>query len=355
MRSSILEFRWIQFILAQTGFLNYEKGLDGHSPLIASFLCFLGTFTGHWLSAAERANFSFMGELASGSFRFDRHFAQIHFRCFTLTGDLDDTIGSGGLQCLRQRGQITSSALGTIPLRFEERRISIFGVLSDFGHEGTGYKADGGRLPSIFRVLILTEADVNFPFSSEIVDESELKRWPGWGGTVAFQAAIFVTLKIWEKEWNKVLDEIDNCLRFQLDQTMELGKISEWMFDLDFERSRLYFTVLQILRIFGECIRTVSMDLRAFDSLFSTRSMGFNHWAFNPDELREYASNWAHITKHQNDAEERLTKRLSDKTEEVKSLRDGVRYNDFPYLLCTHYLDSFSTPAPSVRRIGQRQ
>jgi hypothetical protein len=33
------------------------------------------------------------------------------------------------------------------------------------------------------------------------------------------------------------------------------------MFDDDFERSKLYFTILQILRIFGEYIRTMSADL----------------------------------------------------------------------------------------------
>jgi hypothetical protein len=95
------------------------------------------------------------------------------------------------------------------------------------------------------------------------------------------------------------------------------------MFDLDFERSRLYFTILQTLRIFAECIRTVSMDLRALDSLFSMNALNGPRYPTH-DELRDFGSNWNYITKHQNDAEERLLRRLDDKTAEVTSLRDGV-------------------------------
>jgi hypothetical protein len=96
------------------------------------------------------------------------------------------------------------------------------------------------------------------------------------------------------------------------------------MFDLDFERSRLYFTILQILRIFGECIRTVSMDIRALDIMFSASAISANWGDPTPDELHDFEWNWKYITKHQNDAEERLLRRLTDKTAEVTSLRDGV-------------------------------
>jgi hypothetical protein len=105
---------------------------------------------------------------------------------------------------------------------------------------------------------------------------------------------------------------------------MELKQIAKWEFNLDFERSRLYFIILQILCIFGECIQTVSMDLIALDSLFLTRSMRPDRWRPSPDEIHDSSSNWKYTTKHQNDAEERLIKRLLDKTREVKSLRDGV-------------------------------
>jgi hypothetical protein len=43
-----------------------------------------------------------------------------------------------------------------------------------------------------------------------------------------------------------------------------------------------------------------------------------------PDELRIIRSNWESVLKVQKSAEKRLLDRLLDKTEEVKSLRDGV-------------------------------
>lgn len=63
------------------------------------------------------------------------------------------------------------------------------------------------------------------------------------------------------------------------------------MFDLDFELSRLYFTILQILRIFGEYIKSVSLDLGALDSLFLSDSMRSGFWFPSPDEARDFDSN----------------------------------------------------------------
>jgi hypothetical protein len=254
------------------------------------------------------------------------NYVQLHFRYFTLVNTLmSDVIACDGLLCKRQQGLITSSALSIAPLRFEERRISIFGILTMLND----WHEDGkiNTTPSIYRVLILGEDDADSPFDIRTLEQCELKWRPGWGGVIAFQTAIYFTVKIWEKEWNKVLDQIDDCLRFQMDQTLETKQIADWMFDLDFERSRLYFTILQILRIFGECIRTVPMDLRALDSIFP------HNWfddSFHPnaDELRDLGSNWSYITSNQKEAEERLLQRLSDKTDEVASLRDGVLYCD---------------------------
>ncbi|KAE9372640.1 hypothetical protein N431DRAFT_244483 [Stipitochalara longipes BDJ] len=279
-------------------------------------MCFLGTFSGHWPSAVERASFSFRTIF----YPLEQLFTQVHFRYFKLIDTLNDNVGSDGLQCHRQRGKIPPSSPGRSPLQFEERRISIFGILSaphrfnDFG--SFLYK------PSIYRVLILSEDDLRFPLCN-LIDDSKLKWWPGLGAAVAFQTAIFLTVSVWEREWNKVLDQIEDSLSVELDETLEPKQISKWMFDLDFDRSRLYFTVLQVLRIFGECIRAVSADLSPFDRLFSP-STSSSYWDVSTDELLAYSSNWKSVTKHQKDTEERLLRRLLDKTEEVKSLRDGL-------------------------------
>jgi hypothetical protein len=309
--------------------LNYKASSDGHASgfnthHIASFSGFLGTFAGYRPSTAERARFSSIWDYPGKRFKswIGPHFVQIHFPSFALAENSGKWVGSDGLQFLRQRGQIPSSDLGGVPVEFEEKRISIFGVLSTF--HGTWFEGQLTSEPSICRVLILAEDNVEFTFDRNNLKEAELKWWPGWGGTIAFQTAIFLTVKAWEKEWNKCLDQIDDCLRFELRETMQTQQIAKWMFDLDFKRSRLYFTILQILRIFGESIRGVSSDLRALDSLFLPSSMRPVFWDPSPDEVHDFGSNWKYITQHQKDAEERLMKRLLEKTAEVESLRDGV-------------------------------
>jgi hypothetical protein len=144
IQDSILKFRWIEFILAQTGFLDY-KDLPGvynepltefylqrlHSIHLASFVCFLGIFAGYWPSGVERAAFLVRRDESLGV-PFGRLYVQLHFRCFRLTDTLANTVGSDGLQCYRERGEIEPSDLGIARVSFEERRISIFGILSRF-------------------------------------------------------------------------------------------------------------------------------------------------------------------------------------------------------------------------------
>lgn len=182
-------------------------------------------------------------------------------------------------------------------------------------------------MSSIYRVLILADTGVDFPVRPDL-KESKLEWYPGFGGAAAFQAAIFLTARVWETEWNKALDQIDECLSVQLNQTLNPKQITKWMFDFDFKQSRLYFTILQILRIFGECIRTVSADIKALDGMFEVRQ---GLMPATPKERLAFSSNWKYITKHQKDAEKRLLRRLLDKTEEIESLRDGVYYYELPF------------------------
>jgi hypothetical protein len=55
-------------------------------------------------------------------------------------------------------------------------------------------------------------------------------------GTIAFHAAVFASVGPWETDWNKVLEEINDCLRLELKKDLKPDKIEKWMFDDDFER-----------------------------------------------------------------------------------------------------------------------
>ncbi|KAI0436815.1 hypothetical protein F4803DRAFT_556640 [Xylaria telfairii] len=85
-------------------------------------------------------------------------------------------------------------------------------------------------------------------------------------------------------KWTILLDQIDKHLSVRLEHTLDPEEINKWMFDSNFKRSELYVTTLQILRIFNEYI----------------------------------------LKQFQKQAQENLLGRILLKTEEVKSLRDGL-------------------------------
>lgn len=273
IHDSILELRWIEFILAQTGLWNYDSPGPGDLVLYAMHIMpvvsFLATFVGHWPSRNERSRFTcrriYFGESRDCSC----YHVQIHFRCFARVESLPKSTGTDGFLCQREQGQIASTVPGIAPCLFEERRISILGIMSD----SSDLMGTLNSYPAMFRALILAETGIDF--STYSVETRELKWRAGLEGTIAFHAAIFATVRVWEIEWNSVLDQVDDYLGFQLSQTMSATDIRGWMFDDDFGRSSSYFTILQVLRIFADCIRTVSADLHTLDDLFLSLVMAF--------------------------------------------------------------------------------
>jgi hypothetical protein len=104
------------------------------------------------------------------------------------------------------------------------------------------------------------------------------------------------------------------------------------LFDESFRTSRLYFEVLQVLRIFSDRIRETGKDLRAIagqTDFFTWKNL---QGGFNSEEDFDYQyeeiirDNWEIVTKYQAEAEQKLLARILDKTEEMKSLRDGVHF-----------------------------
>ncbi|KAI0428658.1 hypothetical protein F5Y09DRAFT_283198 [Xylaria sp. FL1042] len=214
-----------------------------------------------------------------------------------------ERLGTGGLKCEREHGRIG-------PYILAERRISIFGLLSFHA-----LNSQRSTLP-FYSVLVLADFELNLdkPWDSE---------WqPGLEGTIAFHAAVLLSLRLWQMKWNDVLDKIDDVLRVRLEHTMHRDSIRKWLFDDNFERSEIYLAMLQILRIFGEYISAVSDDLSLLDELFLGN--GFPMLDMRLDELRVMRSNWNSIREFQKKAEETLLNRILRKTEEVKSIRDGL-------------------------------
>ncbi|TRX91096.1 hypothetical protein FHL15_008078 [Xylaria flabelliformis] len=307
VKEGVLDLRPVKFVLAQINRWNYTgiigNELDrGHSALV---MYFLGVFAGKWSSRNERSKFSLDYQHYPLVYRtFSRWTLQVHFRYFTsVRFPMGAQQNAGGLRCHREHGQIFSKALN---VALKEERISVIGLI--FTERNA---------PAFYSVLALGETNFGTP------RDYNLKFSPGLEGTIAFQIAVLTSVDVWEKEWNSVLDSIDDCIRFRLDHTLRPEEIEKWMFDDNFERSRLYLTILQTLRIFGEYIGTVSDDLRLLDDLFS-KNTNFPMNDMRRHELQALRSNWELVRETQKKVEQDLLSRISSKTEEVKTFRDGL-------------------------------
>jgi hypothetical protein len=100
--------------------------------------------------------------------------------------------------------------------------------------------------------------------------------------------------------------------------------------DASLRRSEYYFAVLQLLRIFSEWIRQSMDDM---DKMISEIDAEMVPWLIGePDDsvLRMSTavlkSNWTEVGQMQKRLGQALLERIQKKQDEVKSLRDGVRY-----------------------------
>ena len=196
---------------------------------------------------------------------------------------------------------------------FEERRISILSVYCEFEVQSPGY-----CLPPFYSVVILTDLPTNTgPLR-------ELEAAPGLQGFNTFYSALYKCIDGWQRVWNDVLDIIDECMSVRLQDTLDPKQVKDWMFDDNFERSKRYVIILQTLRIFAERIRTTSDDIGFIDIASEDADVYGLLRKRSHDERRAMVSNWEVVKKFHKQAEGSLLHRISRKTEEVKSFRDGV-------------------------------
>ncbi|XDG04011.1 hypothetical protein ABKA04_003626 [Annulohypoxylon sp. FPYF3050] len=134
---------------------------------------------------------------------------------------------------------------------------------------------------------------------------------------------IRIALNDWEKGWMEVLSAIDSTTHVRFDDTRRDDYWSSLLFDNSFERSELYFTVIQLLRIIRQWAEESMADHIALQQewLQARSHLGFN---FTDNELRNIERNWDTILFQADIRTKRLFNRIDQKTEEVKSLRDGL-------------------------------
>ncbi|RYP41843.1 hypothetical protein DL768_010428 [Monosporascus sp. mg162] len=145
---------------------------------------------------------------------------------------------------------------------------------------------------------------------------------------MAYQAAIFYLIPFWEREWASCLDELDNIVRVKMEDIMDPNTKDRMMFDASFIRSRFYFEVIQMLRIFSDMIRETGRDLQ---TMVSDPNMASHlSWKDARDEAlcenskRILRTNWDVVKARQKDAEKRLLDRTAGLSGDMQSLRDGL-------------------------------
>ncbi|KAE9376641.1 hypothetical protein N431DRAFT_501450 [Stipitochalara longipes BDJ] len=98
------------------------------------------------------------------------------------------------------------------------------------------------------------------------------------------------------------------------------------MFDKSFARSKLYFTTLQLLRIFSDMIRETGRELRDTSEYFFSEKFYLkmrSHWG-GPENIQDLVESWKGILSLHQAAEEKLLDRIQSKTAEIESLRERL-------------------------------
>jgi hypothetical protein len=106
------------------------------------------------------------------------------------------------------------------------------------------------------------------------------------------------------------------------------------MFDSSFERSRIYFKTLQVLRIFSQTVKSTRRTVytlapERIPKVFSVRTgtrRPFIHPDTNATDDKILMANWKILWSYYLESEKQLLQRIAEKTEEIKSLRDGVSH-----------------------------
>ncbi|KAK8877705.1 hypothetical protein PGQ11_002651 [Apiospora arundinis] len=158
------------------------------------------------------------------------------------------------------------------------------------------------------------------------------------GGISIYQRTLMVALEVWHREWNKTFDSVDKVLNVRLEDVFDSEKRAALMFESSsnnkFESSDKYFFVIELLRISAEWIKETVNDLlfsgkRLPSSIISMMSRG------KLVPMLSVTTDWEVILRDLKRHEDDLLGRIERKTQEVKSLRDGINESILVFTVMT--------------------
>ncbi|KAI0436224.1 hypothetical protein F4803DRAFT_243147 [Xylaria telfairii] len=232
-----------------------------------------------------------------------------HYRLhmFTVGNDKIDFDALGEVSHCRAKGRFPANkATADSPMSesswFYERRISMLMIDNSTSDPGTillMYDNRGGGFSPQWVKLRSNEAGK--------IDEPTPRK-----GARILHSLIRHYYVEWERAWHGCLDRIDAAVKITLEDVSDDMKLDRLMFDgPKFERSRSYFATLQLLRIFSDHIKETRRDVE---------------WIIDKIDMekQELLNEWKETLNHLKSAEERLLQRIDTKTEDIKTLRDGL-------------------------------
>ncbi|KAF2496714.1 hypothetical protein BU16DRAFT_340064 [Lophium mytilinum] len=140
-------------------------------------------------------------------------------------------------------------------------------------------------------------------------------------GISIFQLKLYQVFESQHGTWTESIDEIDRVLQIRPTDILDDRKRNELMFDSSLKVSEQYFAILQILRIMREWICDALKDLERQKEIWQS-DRGYRLSRKLDESIIE--SNWEVLVSLQQGFEKILLDRIDRKTEEVKSLRDGL-------------------------------
>ncbi|KAK3985355.1 hypothetical protein QBC44DRAFT_335327 [Cladorrhinum sp. PSN332] len=158
--------------------------------------------------------------------------------------------------------------------------------------------------------------------SQQDLEEYSMQRSGRCFGVTQFHLSVIKLLEEWEHGWIQALRGIDQAVQFRLGSTLNNAELDEFMFDDSFDRSRCYFAILQTLRTSSDMVDEALAD---WTELRNRWNIAMKPGVmFSAEDLKALEQNWNVVSDLITAMTNRLQGRINRKTEEVKSLRDGL-------------------------------
>ncbi|KAI0008224.1 hypothetical protein F4779DRAFT_642002 [Xylariaceae sp. FL0662B] len=280
----------------------------------------------------------------------DLHILQCHLQLYKVVTDEMTPLVKEGLFIHRQWGDFPSLS-GSTGKNFAQKRLSVLCISAQPNVSYSEQQED--NLP-LFKAVVLDDSKtatslqglrmdgsyrrprgISGPHMPALESEFPLEIAGSSAAFELFQPIVYKFLEEWKSSWIDCIDALDESIRIQVEDIKNDEKVKKMMFDKSFERSRLYFRLLQTLHLFTDNIKRTRESIvhlsRSFqgsaEPSISLIKKSHKHKAIQSHlttEVRTLETNWEIVINFHDEAEKILLERIATKTEEIKTFQDGL-------------------------------